>query len=99
MKVDEKIGMQQRLIDNMCRYIFGLLLPLICLSAAASYLRWRRREVHYNSNFVCRAFVPDISLAGSSVVVFKLIVLTPVCQFHPLAASLCRCRHSREYMI
>ena len=26
---------------------------------------------------------------GSSVVLFMLIVLTPVCQFHPLAASLC----------
>ena len=31
----------------------------------------------------------DVSQAGSSVVLFALIALTPVCQFHPLAASLC----------
>ena len=28
-------------------------------------------------------FVMDISRAGSSIAVFELIVLTPVCQFHP----------------
>ena len=32
--------------------------------------------------------VEDFSQAGSSVVLFVLIALTPVCQFHPLAASL-----------
>ena len=34
-------------------------------------------------------FVMDITPAGSSVVLFVLIALTPVCQFHPFAASLC----------
>ena len=33
-------------------------------------------------------FVLDILRAGSSVVLFMLIAMTPVCQFHPLAASL-----------
>ena len=37
-------------------HIFCLLLPLICLSAAASCLEWRRREVCCNLNVVCRAF-------------------------------------------
>ena len=32
--------------------------------------------------------MPDVSRAGSSVVLFVLIALTPVCQFDPLAASL-----------
>ena len=39
---------------------------------------------------VCRAFRGGhFAGTGSSVVVFKLIVLTPVCQFHLSAASLC----------
>ena len=37
---------------------------------------------------VCRAFRGGLFATGSSVVLFVLIALTPVCQFHPLAASL-----------
>ena len=37
-------------------HICCMLLPLICLSAAAYRLEWRRRGVRCNLNVVCRAF-------------------------------------------
>ena len=42
-------------------------------------------------------FILDFSRAGSSVVLFKLIALTPVCQFSSLRLLFVVCWCSREY--
>ena len=87
-----------KLIDRLCTQ--WRLLHHIRWPAAASYWEWRRREVCCVLNFVCLpGFRVGLFVAGSSVVLFALTVLTPVCQFHPLAASLCCCRYSREHII
>ena len=72
----------------MCRYIYiaCCCLLFVCLPAACCWKR--RRAVHCNLNLSDGPFIMDISRAGSSIVLFVLIALTPVCQFHPLAASL-----------
>ena len=96
IRVDEKIG-----IICAGTYIYCLLLPLICLSAAAYRWEWRRREVCYNLNVVCRAFHIGHFTAGLfSCLVCVNCIDTRVSfpSFGGFSLLLfCCCRHSREY--
>ena len=101
----DRFGMQQRLWPSIpfacfclqCSRVYYMRMCIHCLLLSTI---GNGKEDESVAIWILSAgpFVIDISRAGSSVVLFVLIVLTPVCQFHPLAASLCCCWHSREYI-
>ena len=85
--------MQQRLIDYMCRYIYFACccLSFVCLPLSIVGSGEEEKSIAIQIP-VCRASgLSCWTFHGDGLFSCRVYVnrLTPVCQFHPFAASLC----------